>query len=168
MQSLILVTAMIHTFTRLDAIKLSGLTRHQLELLIKYDIVKPAKAGDSRGSKSFYSWEQIIELRIIYRLREDASMQKIREALESLKGLDFKDCLSGEKAIIAFDNHVYLVDEKEMFALLLSGKQKYQLVMTFSIRNIVEDVEEQAIKNNIVAFSLKRDGKYMGVQSVTA
>ncbi len=148
-----------YSFTRQDAIALSGLTRSKLQLLINRDFVVPEKDGVGKTSKSFYSWEQILELRTIFKLRKNASFQKLQEAKKSLRELGLEECLSchADKYILAFNNQIYLKDAQEIITIL-AGKNKGQIVMAILIQDILNDIENLAKSNNIVDFERKKLG----------
>jgi DNA-binding transcriptional MerR regulator len=98
-------------FTRQEALVLSGLSSGKLSYLDKKGIVTPQKLGNSVRPTCLYTWEQLLELRIIHRLRQDASLQQLRQAMEYLKNIGDTESLAS-KTVVALNNKIiwYQID----------------------------------------------------------
>ena len=73
-------------FGRKIVMQLTGLSRMQLEHWSKTSIVRPFNAGGGKGSRNQYSFEDLVQLRVAKRLRDEGiSLQRIRRALVYLR-----------------------------------------------------------------------------------
>lgn len=153
-------------FTRKEAQNLTGLTNNQIQGLINYGIIKPYKIDDFETAKSFYDFEMILEMRAIARLKQQAKESKsrvtygmIKDAMKSLTTMGLDNSLrSKEGYVILFENkNIVFKSEKETLKMFISGKNKYQLFLM--VDDLIEDVENLAIKNNIRDFDKKRSSK---------
>lgn len=69
-------------FPRRHAVILARSSPGRLAYLEKTGIVVPQRAGQSHRPEVLYSWEQILEIRAISRLRQHLSFQTIRKILQ--------------------------------------------------------------------------------------
>jgi DNA-binding transcriptional MerR regulator len=151
-------------FTRQEAIKLSGLNSAKLSYLDSTGIVVPQKLGLKRHPTCLYSWEQLIELRTIKKLREDASLQKLRQAKEYLRDIGDTDSLAS-KTLISANNRIYLIKnqpgEIEKLVIELSGKNKGQVIIhsIMQIASVIDDLWQAAKSENIEDFAQRAKDK---------
>jgi DNA-binding transcriptional MerR regulator len=57
-------------FSRQEVSILTGLSLNQLDYLSRQEIVKPEKFGNSRNASVLYTWNQVIDLKIINELKK--------------------------------------------------------------------------------------------------
>jgi DNA-binding transcriptional MerR regulator len=151
-------------FTRQETIVLSGNTAGKLSYLDRKNIVCPQKIGGVGRPTCLYTWEQLLELRIIYHLRQDASLQQLRQALEYLKSEGDRESLAS-KTLIAMDNKIYFVANKigevENFLIELSGKNQGQIVLhsVLKISAIVSEIWDKAQEVKILDFESRAKDK---------
>lgn len=69
-------------FPRRHAVVLARSSPGRLAYLEKTGIIVPQRVGDSPRTEVLYSWEQILEIRAISRLRQHLSFQTIRKILQ--------------------------------------------------------------------------------------
>ncbi|MBD2109504.1 MerR family transcriptional regulator [Nodosilinea sp. FACHB-13] len=69
-------------FPRRHAVVLARSSPSRLAYLEKLGIIVPQRSGGSSRLEVFYSWEQILEIRAISRLRQHLSFQTIRKILQ--------------------------------------------------------------------------------------
>ncbi|MEA5452659.1 hypothetical protein VB780_29065 [Leptolyngbya sp. CCNP1308] len=69
-------------FPRRHAVVLARSSPGRLAYLEKTGIIVPQRVGDSPRTEVLYSWEQILEIRAISRLRLHLSFQTIRKILQ--------------------------------------------------------------------------------------
>lgn len=158
-------------FSRKEATKLSGLTDAQIKAVGRYGIVNPVKFGENFNSPTFYTYQEVLELRAIKGFKDQLMhkpphrrMIRYSEMLEAMKtlvemGLD-GSLVSKEGYMIAYDldkKGFVLVDPRQVARVMLSGENKYQLGLL--IDDMVEDVEDRAIKNKITDFEKKKNRK---------
>jgi hypothetical protein len=63
-------------FSRQEVSLLTGLSLNQLDYLSRQEIVKPEKVGTSKRSTVLYTWNQVIDLKIIHELKKLKLPQK--------------------------------------------------------------------------------------------
>ena len=141
-------------FEREQVLKLTGLSTSQLSRIIALKWVEPIKLGYSIRTKTLFSWEQLLELKAIAKLRKKISFQKMRNLKDVLLKLgheSFKD--DSSKVLIATDKTVFLIDKSDvnyptMMELLGVNCGQYVLAV-FPISEMIKEIEETAKQNNI-------------------
>ena len=87
---------MIEGFTRQEAIALTGINSGQASYWDSSEIVTPAKYGNPRRPLVVYSPEQIVQLKVVSKLRDSLSLQQVRKIISFIQSnaiaLD-SDCL---------------------------------------------------------------------------
>ncbi|HBC42556.1 MAG TPA: hypothetical protein DCZ88_11855 [Pseudanabaena sp.] len=76
---------LIKGLTRKQTEVLTGLSRDRLAYLSKCGIVTPEKFGSGSRSALVYSFRQVLELREIGKLRQETSLQSIRQVIKFLQ-----------------------------------------------------------------------------------
>ena len=69
-------------FSRRHAVVLARSSPGRLAYLEKTGVIVPQRAGQPPRLEVLYSWEQILEIRAISRLRQHLSFQTIRKILQ--------------------------------------------------------------------------------------
>lgn len=140
-------------FLRLEVLKITKVSKSTLGYLEKLELIKPI---DRDGRKVYYDWYQLIEIKMIVKLREKVSLQTIRETIENLKMYCNHTKLSNKK-LVAYNNEIILLDKNEdlneIIATVMSGKNSGQFVLhqVLPMANIVNELLENG-RNNIVDF----------------
>lgn len=150
-------------FTRQEAIKLSGLNSAKLSYLDSCKMVVPQKLGLKKHPTCLYSWEQLIELRTIKKLRKDASFQQLRLAKEHLQRMGDTDSLA-TKTLVCANNKMYLVKDRtgEIEKLLIRlGKDEGQLIVHSIMRlsTVIDELWIAATEENIEDFAARAKDK---------
>ena len=141
-------------FEREQVLKLTGLSTSQLSTIVSLNWVEPIKLGHNKSTKTLFSWEQLLELKAIAKLRKKLSFQKIRGLKNILLELgheSFKD--DSSKVLVATDKTVFLIDKSDvnyptMMELLGVNCGQYVLAV-FPISEMIREIEETAKQNNI-------------------
>lgn len=155
---------MSNTFTRQEVLKLSKLSSGKLSYLDEIGLVCPEKIGNKNRPTCLYSWEQLIELRTIYRLRQDASLQQLRTAKDYLKKIGDSESLA-DKTLVAVNNKIYLIKNKptevEKLILQLTGKNQGQVIIhsILQISEVIDEIWDTAEKENVVDFATRAKHK---------
>jgi DNA-binding transcriptional MerR regulator len=76
------------SFTRQEVITMTGIKAGKLSYLDSTGLVVPEKRGNPKRPIVIYSVEQVIQLKIIQRLREKLSLQTIKVVIEQIKSID--------------------------------------------------------------------------------
>lgn len=141
-------------FEREQVLKLTGLSTSQLSTIVSLNWVEPIKLGHNKRTKTLFSWEQLLELKAIAKLRKKISFQKMRNLKDILLKLgheSFKD--DSSKVLIATDKTVFLIDKSDvnyptMMELLGVNYGQYVLAV-FPISEMIKEIEASARENNI-------------------
>jgi DNA-binding transcriptional MerR regulator len=83
----------ISGFTRQETLALTGITSSRLSYLDRTGLVAPVKFGNAKHPQVVYSWEQVLEIKTIGRLREKLSLQEIRKVIDFLRAREHKPSL---------------------------------------------------------------------------
>ena len=158
-------------FSRQETLKITNVSNSQLGYFEKLGIIKPIHRD---GRKIYYSWIQLLELKILGELRKKVSLQTIREAIKNLENY-CKDKNLSDKKLVAYNNEIVLLDINkdlnDIIAIELSGKDKgFLLYQVLPMNNIVNELLDNG-KNNIVDFNerLKANNiDYSGVREAIA
>ncbi len=87
-------------FTRRHAMILARSSLSRLKYLEKTGIVVPHRGKTSPKAEVFYSWEQILEIRTIARLRQYLSFQRIRRIIQYFEDHGFERSLRDKHLLI--------------------------------------------------------------------
>jgi DNA-binding transcriptional MerR regulator len=143
---------MDNSWTRLEVSKLAGITPTQLDYLSKLELVTPKRIGDKRPVV-LYSWSQLIVIRAYAKLRQECSLQALRDAVKYLD--KHPEQLLADKRLVAYENKIYWIDDtaNELYnAVTVSGKGQGQLIMTFTMLDLLDDLRNVG-KGEIVDFA---------------
>lgn len=154
-------------FTRQEALAITGITPGRLSYLDKTGLVAPEKIGESKHPRVIYSVGQIIELKVISRLREKLSLQEIRKVLDFLKSRNYEQSLFDCKMIFV-DSELYLIENWEDFGMTVlkaSGKNKGQVVIheIGKIGEVISDLRREAERHQVLDFEKRIQGTPLAV-----
>lgn len=152
---------MVSGFTRQETIALTGVDSGRLSYLDRTKLVVPLKFGNPRHPKVVYSWQQVLELKIIERLREKLSLQEIRKVLKFLQERDYEPSFFVNNLVLV-NKKLYLIEDPRDFGLTVleaSGKNRGQVVIheVGAIGNIIDELAKEAEKHHVLDFE-KRAG----------
>lgn len=158
---------MISGFTRQEALSITGITSGRLSYLDETELVKPQKIGNSKRPKVVYSVGQIIELKVISRLREKLSLQEIRKVIDFLKSRDYEQSLFNCNLIFV-GTELYLIEDWERFGMMVlkaSGRNKGQIVIheVGKIGEVISDLRREAEKHQVLDFEKRIQGTPLAV-----
>lgn len=153
---------MTNGFTRQETITITGVKSGRLSYLDKTGLVVPEKYGNAKHPKVVYSWEKILQIKIIERLREKLSLQEIRKVIEFLRERGYSASLFNCK-LVFIDKQLYLIENWEEFGNLVleaSGANKGQIVIQEIgvLGEILSELRREAERNNILDFSKRAKG----------
>jgi len=127
---------MTNGFTRQEAIDLTGIDSGRLSYLDRTKLVVPLKFGNPKHPKVVYSWQQVLEIKTIERLRENLTLQEIRKVLVFLKEHDYEPSFFAHKLVLV-NSQLYLVEDLRHFGLTVleaSGVNTVTLLLNYSGR----------------------------------
>lgn len=144
-------------FTRQEVLILSELSSGKLSYLDKVGIVSPQKIGSSQQPTCLYTWQQLIQLRIIFHLRKNTSLQHLRQAKEYFDELPQTQSLV-DKIVIALDDKVYFLPNKlgeiENLFLKIYEKKKRQITiyLLLKVSVVVNEICDTAEREKVANF----------------
>lgn len=123
---------MLGGFTRQEVMRMTGAKPGNLSYLDRTKLVEPCKEGNpKRPTSVVYTVEQVLQIKIIERLRERLSLQEIRRVLKFLADRGYKPSLFNCN-LFMIGNQVYLVENDCDLGIQVreaSGKNKGQIVI---------------------------------------
>ena len=145
-------------FARQEVLLLTGLSSKQLSYLDKLGIISPEKIGSTKKPYCNYSLMQLIMLMAYSKLREDCSLQQLKDAF-----LDMQDVhpfhLFWDKRIVVTSDKVFWIESDEMVAvqkvfnqLLNNEKPLTILPFSFKVRDLIEEMRQRALDNGVNFF----------------
>lgn len=153
---------MVSGFTRQETLALTGMKSGKLSYWDETGLVVPEKFGNSKRPRVFYSAEQVLQLKIIQRLRERLSLQETRKVIDFLKERNYKPTLF-ECKLVFIGEQLYLIEDWQefgKFVLEASGKNKGQIIIheIGSIGNVISELESEAEKNTVPDYKKRTEG----------
>ncbi|MEP0868840.1 MerR family transcriptional regulator [Trichocoleus desertorum AS-A10] len=154
-------------FTRQETLQLTGITSNQLSYLDRTDVVKPEKSGNLKHPKVIYSWEQVLQIKTISRLRESLSLQEIRQVIDYLKRENYNPSLF-KMGLLFFNSNLYWVkdeDELKSIVIELTGKNRGQIIIhsVQEIGNVIDELRREAERNQVLDFDKRIQGTPLAI-----
>nr|WP_290224086.1 MerR family transcriptional regulator [Trichocoleus desertorum] len=154
-------------FSRQETLRLTGLSSHQLSYLDRTELVIPKKFGHPKHPSVIYTWEQILEIKTVTRLREELSPQEIRVAIDSLKNQDYDSSLFKMK-LLFFNSKLYWIKDEESLKSkiieLIENCQGQILMHTADpIGDVVSELWTEAKKHHVLDFDKRARALALGV-----
>jgi DNA-binding transcriptional MerR regulator len=155
--------AIIDGFTRTETLALTETTSNRLQYLEKARLITPQRIGKSRKPTVVYTWEQVLEIRAIKHLRQEVSLQTVRQLVNFLNESGFDDSLRN-KQLVVIDDEVFWIrldwqdfPEKMPSAVKVAGSEgksvgQYILLVIPTLNKIVDEVWKAARASEIVDF----------------
>ena len=91
-------------------------------------------------------------MRAYAKLRQECSLQTLRDAVKYLG--DHPEKLLVDKRLVAFENEIFWIDDTESDvykAVTLSGRNKGQMIMTFTLQDLIDELFSVG-KDNVIDF----------------
>ena len=104
-------------FTRREAVILTRTSPRRLAYLAKTGIVIPTCLEEDSQRQVYYSWDQILELRVIRQLRGEISLQMIRKIMQFLEGM------GGDRTL--HNKHLVIKDGEVDWVQVASGEGRH-------------------------------------------
>lgn len=128
-------------FTAGDVQRLVGLTQRQLTYWDQTALVQPnGRAAQGRGSRRLYTLLDVLQLKLIHRLRETGlSLQKIRRALRYLAHVPDEPAPLAELEILTDGKRILIKRSDEQVLDPLAQ----QLVLRFYLADLLAEMEHE-------------------------
>jgi DNA-binding transcriptional MerR regulator len=151
----------ISGFTRQETLALTRSSSGRLSYLDRTDLVVPSKIGNPKHPKVVYSWQQVLEIKTIERLREKLSLQEIRKVLNFLKLHDHHHSFFVH-SLVFVNAQLFLIKDLENFGLIVleaSGNNRGQVVIQEigPVGDVIVELWQEAQENHVLDFD-KRAG----------
>lgn len=153
--------AVLRGFTRQETIALTSVQPSQLSYFDRTNLITPQKFGNPKHPKVVYTWQQILEVKTIVRLREKLSLQEIRKVLEFLRLREHKSDFFAHRLVFV-NSQLYLIEDIKDFGLTIleaSGNNKGQVVIKEigEVGDVITELWKEAQKHQVLDFD-KRAG----------
>ncbi len=152
---------MFSGFTRQETLALTKISSGRLSYLDRTVLVVPRKFGNLKHPKVVYSWQQVLEIKTIERLREKLSLQEIRKVLAFLKLKEHKPSFFAH-SLVFVNSQLYLIEDVKDFGLTIleaSGNNQGQVVIQQigPVGDVITELCQEALKHQVLDFD-KRSG----------
>jgi len=133
------INNLLTAFTTAEAARIGGVTRRQLAYWDTTGLLKPSlKSASGKGSRRLYSFQDIVELKIIIRLLSSSlSLQRIRNSLNFMRGLP--EPLT-DLVIVTDGETIYVYKGK---GLVVDTLRHGQTVLQIVVDDLIAEVEEK-------------------------
>lgn len=136
---------------------LTGLKSGRLSYFDQTELVQPEKIGGSKHPVVLYSWEQLLELRVIAKLRDRLSLQQIRQVIKFLRDSGYEDGLYNKPLLFINSSLCLQTDKDELgrrLAMEVLGSHSGQLVFDWidPLGKLDEEVAAEAQNNPAIYF----------------
>jgi DNA-binding transcriptional MerR regulator len=147
---------MLRGFTRQETILLTGIKSSQLSYFDRTDLITPQKIGNPTHPKVIYTWQQVLELKTIERLRVKLSLQEIRKVLDFLRIREHKPSFFSHQMVFV-NSQLYLIENANDFGLTVleaSGANKGQVVIREigAVGDVISELWKEAQKHQVLDF----------------
>ena len=153
---------MTNGFTRSETMALTGITSGKISYWDETGLVSPQKYGNPKKPQVVYSWQQVLKLKLISRLREELSLQEVRHVVDFLEERNYSQSLF-ECKLFLINSELFLVDNSEELGNLVikaSGTNKGQIVVRElePFKTILAGLKEEAAANHVLDFEKRIKG----------
>lgn len=138
-------------FTKKQILKLTGLTASKLNYLLSNNFFPHIEI--KKGLTTYFDFEDLLELKIISKLRKTISFQELKKLKKILFELGESNNLR-DKTIISCETHLYLIQKGQLedwITTQLTGKNAGQIVIRQIIftNDILDDLQNLGKENDI-------------------
>lgn len=149
-------------FIRQEVLAMTGIKPGNLSYLDSADLVKPQKNGNPKRPTVIYSVEQVLQIKIIQRLREKLPLQEICKVLRFLQARNYQPSLFNCN-LVFIEKQLYLIEDTSDFGarvLEASGKNKGQIVIhqVGSIGDVIPELRREAYHHQVLDFDKRSRG----------
>ena len=149
-------------FARKEVMMMTGAKAGNLNYFDSTSLVVPEKYGNPKRPSVVYSVEQVIQIKVIQRLREKLSLQEVRKILGFLAERNYAPSLF-ECQLVLIDEQLYLIEDMKEFGLQVlkaSGKQRGQVVIheIGKIGDVLSELRHQAYESKVLDFEKRAKG----------
>lgn len=155
-------------FTRKEVLAMTGTKAGNLSYLDSTGLIRPKKYGNPKRPSVIYSVEQVLQIKIIQRLREKLSLQEIRKILQFLKERSYKPSLFKCNLVLLGDQ-LYLIEDMKDFGtqvLKASGKNKGQIAIheIGPLGDVIAELRDEAHHHHVLDFDKRAKGTLLEVR----
>lgn len=153
---------MANGFTRKETMALTGITSGKISYWDETGLVSPVKYGNPKKPTVVYSWQQVLKLKLITRLREQLSLQETRSVVDFLEERSYSQSLF-ECKLFLINSELFLVENDEELGKLVikaSGKNRGQTMVRElePFKTILASLKIEAAANHVLDFEKRIKG----------
>ena len=146
----------VEYFDRNTVHRLTGISRQKLETLVKNGYINPYKRGEYKRAKWLFTWEHLLEIKAILKLKEIITCYQLADIKSFLQELGTNGSLAndGSKIILATNKQVFLIDNDNDKIIELLGKSRGQIILgTLLVSDLINEVQSKAKCENLTYLS---------------
>ena len=132
-------------FRTSEVVRLTGLTRRQLDHWDRTGFIGPSLArAEGRGSARFYSFRDLVQLRVAKELRDaGVPLQRLRRVVAFLREeCDLEHPLAGARLVVG-GGDVLLVQGREELVSLLDAPGQGVLRLVLDLSEVIEGLQKK-------------------------
>jgi DNA-binding transcriptional MerR regulator len=157
------MTIELRGFTRKEAMEVTGCTSNQLQSFERAGLVVPRRVERTGQATVLYTRSQLLQIKTIKRLRDQISLQRVRQIVDFLNEHGFEKRLDNKQLVIIDDDVFWVsIDWKDFSqqmpkALKVSSKRRkevgqYCLIVIPPLVSIAQEIIKTARKSKVVDF----------------
>jgi DNA-binding transcriptional MerR regulator len=162
-------------FTRQEVMILADVTSNQLQYLERTELIKPERIWNNKKKPDvYYSWKELLQIKVIRNLRKVTSLQTIRKILGFFEAYHVEHKLMNEgritiniletQRIAVINDEVFWIDEdgSDLGKTILNSKGigVYKLLVMPTFQELVNEVWETAERSNLIDIKSKEQYHY--------
>lgn len=145
-------------FTRKEVMALTGFKSGRLSYFDRTELVQPEKIGDPKHPVVLYAWEQLLELRAIAKLRDQLSLQQIRQVIAFLQKSKHNGGLYNKPLLFINSTLCLQTGKNELGERLVTevlGKHSGQLVFEWidPLGRLDQEIDDDARENPAIDYA---------------
>ncbi|HEY9630506.1 MAG TPA: hypothetical protein V6C84_24690 [Coleofasciculaceae cyanobacterium] len=130
-------------------------------------MVVPIKLGNPKHPTVVYSWEQVLQLKIVARLRQKLSLQETSKVIELIKERGYKPTLFNCHLVL-IDSEFHLIEDWKEFGLTVleasgRGSNQVSILDLGPIGEVIGELQEAA-RHEVLDFDQRTEGTPLAVQ----
>lgn len=148
-------------FTRQEVIAMTSISSGRLSYLDQKGVVIPQKFGN-KHPVVIYSWQQVLQIKIIDKLREKLSLQEVRKIVNFLQDKEYKRSLF-DCNLVFIGKCLYLIEDWQEFGTKVleeSRKNKGQVAVhkICTLAELIAELQREADVKRVLDFDKRTKG----------
>jgi DNA-binding transcriptional MerR regulator len=143
-------------FDRHETMLLARVTSSRLAYLDRQKVIVPQKSGSTKKPHILYSWEQVLQLRVITDFKQKIPLALTRKIIHYFNEVGLIENW-GNRHLVIVDDQIYSVapDWSDMPEIMRSGflandGNEFTVIVAPNIEGIINDVWQRAIESDSI------------------